>query len=203
MLTTDQKYKFEDTASSLRLSIPYRKLAWHIFGLSFALLFIGTQFLVPYFINTFISDEIYSPTMISFPLAVLLIFVCVLMALELLWLLFGFEVVEVGSNEVAIKHQVFGFGITRKFSLSRVNGIFVSHQDNSDLNYYLDSKEFKFFFLSFKQGKVAINYGKTILGGINTFRFGTNLEEGEAKKIVKLIHEKFPQYIYKKVKNTG
>ena len=203
MITTDQKYKLEDTASSLRLSIPYRKLAWHVFGLSFALLVIATQFLLPYFINTFISDEINSPIMISMPLALILILACVLMILELFWLLFGFEVVEVDSNHVAIKHQVFGFGITRKFSLNRVNGIFVSHQENSDLNYYLDSKEFKFFFLSFKQGKVAINYGKTILGGINTFRFGTNLDEGDAKQIVKLIHEKFPQYIYKKVKNMG
>lgn len=108
-----------------------------------------------------------------------------------------------GSNRIVIKHQVLGLGLARKFSLNRVNGVFVSRQDNSDLNYYLDSKELKFFFLSFKQGKVAINYGKTILGGINTIRFGASLHEGEAKQMVKLIHEKFPQYIYEKSKNTG
>jgi predicted DNA-binding WGR domain protein len=141
--------------------------------------------------------------MLSLPFALILILVSVLMVLELPWLLLGLEIVEVSGNHIVIKHQVLGFGITKKFSLNRVNGVFVSRQDNSDVNYYFDAKELKFFFLSFKQGKVAVNYGKTILGGINTIRFGANLDEGEAKQIVKLIHEKFPQYIYKKSKNTG
>jgi len=149
-----------------------------------------------------ISEAIYPTPMISLPFALILILISVFMVLELLWLLLGLEVVEVGSNHIVIKHQVLGLGFTRKFSSKRVKGVFVSRQD-SDLNYYLDTKEFKFFFLSFKRGKVAINHGETIFGGINTIRFGANLDEGEAKQIVKLIHEKFPQYIYKKSKNTG
>ena len=185
--------------SSLKFSIPYRKFAWRIFGLSFGLLFIATQFLLPYF-TTLISEEIYPAPMISLSFGLILI--SILMVLELLWLLLGLEVVEVDSNHIVIKHQVLGFGLTRKFNLKRVNGVFVSRQD-SDLNYYLDTKEFKFFFLTFKRGKVAINCGKNIFGGINTIRFGANLDEGEAKQIVKLIHEKFPQYIYEKPKNRG
>jgi hypothetical protein len=199
------KYDLESLESFLRFMIPSRKLVGRILILSLAFIFTTGQFLL-LCLNAFVSEPIYTPQMVSFPFALLLMFLSVLVVLELLWLLIGLEVVEVDGNNIVIKHQVLGFGITRKLSLNKVNGVFVSRHYNKDWNNlsdYLASRESRLFFFSFTQGKVAINYGQTVLGGINTIRFGSNLDEGEAKQIVKLIHEKFPQYIYVKSKNTG
>ena len=123
----------------------------------------------------------------------------VLMVAELLWLTLGVEVVEVDNDHIAIRHQIFGIGISRQFYSDNINGVFVSRHKIDWLTY--SDKGFRF--IDFKKGLVAINNGKTTLGEPQTFRFGTALNEAEARQIVVMIHERFVRYQYRRPKTTG
>lgn len=119
-----------------------------------------------------------------------------LVAVELLWELFGVEVIEVDAERIVIQHTIFGLGVSKKLFVKKINGLFLSRQEPdgcSDL--YFSSREYRFW--SFKRGQIAINCGKTIWGGVQTFRFGGILGEPDARQIVSLVHRRFPQYMYR------
>jgi hypothetical protein len=96
---------------------------------------------------------------------------------------------------------MFRYGFSKKLLSTRVDGVFVSSQKIDEQFYWQLSERYKP--LDFKKGMIAIYYGKTLYDRVQIFRFGTNLDKGEAQQIVKLIHEKLPQYIYSKSKNMG
>jgi hypothetical protein len=191
MSTIAQKYKIEKTDSSINLIIPYQKYWVLIFFLS-----LGFFILLGIVVSSFVESDLN----VVLPL----IFFCfvpfaILIFIELIWLLIGKEVIEVNKDCIVIKHQIIGFGLSRKLISNKINGVFVARQNNYGEPAYF--KEIKF--VNFSIGKVAINYGKTIFGGVNTIRFGSNLSEGEAKQIVGIIHESFPCYIYSNPPKTG
>ena len=127
---------------------------------------------------------------------VLLVFPFFLLhCIEFLWLLLGVETLEVHDNYIIIKHLIFGFGIHKKLLSEKVDGVFISRQEDHHQTCLGEYR--RVWFLYFNNGRVAMNYGKTLFSGVNTFRFGAKLHEGEARQIVRLIHEKFPRYVYK------
>lgn len=131
----------------------------------------------------------------------LLLFFIFALAIEWLWLLIGVENIDINSEYIVLKHQIFGVGLSKKFLAEKIDGVFVSRRDNSGLFFSVTYRKIRF--LDFTEGRIAINYGKTALGYVNTFRFGANLTEEETRRIVGLIHERFPQYIYKRSKNIS
>lgn len=193
MDNTLQTYTIDDTASSLTFKSPFRKswftifvLGWSVF-LTFAIcLFSFLNVLLPSKVN--VSDVFVLPlsfVAFLFPAGILALF-------EWLWHIFGFEVATITNDEITIQHQIFGMGISKKLLVQSIDGVFISNQRNDWVTYM--SREFKFF--NFKKGLVAVNYGKTIWGGTRTYRFGSTLKREDAKQVVKLIHERFPQYKY-------
>ena len=200
MLTTFDNFSVEYEGSMMRFSSPYRKLWLNIFGTAIVLftiislfIFLFYSFAIKEIDILFILDNIL--------MYVVLFFIADLLSVEFLWLVIGIEVIEVGSDSIILKHQVFGIGISKKLLPNKIDGVFLSQKDDSTLSYLLSGRETKFF--NFKKGMVAINYGKSFLGDIKTYRFGSNLNEEGAKQIVKMIHDRFPQYIYRGSKKTA
>jgi hypothetical protein len=123
-------------------------------------------------------------------------------ALELLWQLIGREVIEISDEHIVVRHQILGLKITMNFHAGEISGLFVSHAKPNRLAMWFSHRN-PTGSLNFKQGKVAFNRGRTIWGGVKTFRFGTSLDEEEARQLVALIHKRFLQYVYAESKARG
>ncbi len=197
MLTTTQHYTVENLGSSLRFTLPYRK-SWAR-SLVIILVLLGSPLLPLSFIfqPTDLTRQLPLPfivfAMISWAT------LAILMVVELLWFALGLEVAEVDDNHIVIRHQIFGVGISRQLHSDSIHGVFVSRQRNDWFTY----SDRGFRFADFKKGLVAINSGKTIFGEPQTFRFGSILNEAEAKQIVTMIHQRFLRYRYRHQKNAG
>jgi hypothetical protein len=190
MITLPQNYTVETLEESINFSASFKKLWIDIIS-------VGVEILV------FLALVVYAIFNMSVPASFIpfLLLIFVLFVIELLWLLYGVEILEVRNAHIVMKHQIFGFGLSKKFHSNKVNGVFVSQSKMNDQLTWQLSNGFKP--ADFKKGMIAINYGKTLFGRVKTFRLGTSLNEIEAQQIVKIIHEKFPQYKYSSSKKTG
>lgn len=197
MLTKTQHYTVENLGSSLRFTLPYRK-SW-IRSLFIILLLLSAPLLPSLFI--------FQPTALTRQLPLLFIafalimwaIMAVLMVVELLWFTLGLEVVEVDNDHITIRHQIFGVGISKQLYSDNIKGVFVSRHRINWLTY--SDRNFRFF--DFKKGLVAINSGKTIFGEVQTFRFGSVLNEDEARQIVVMIGERFLRYQHRRPKTAA
>jgi len=190
MITLPQNYKVENLEKSINFSVAFIKRWADIIS-------VGVEILV------FLAIVVYAIFNMSIPASFVpfIILMFVLFLIELLWLLYGVEILEVSNAHLVMKHRIFGFGLSKKFRSNKVNGVFVSQSKVNDQFTWQLSNGFKP--ADFKKGMIAVNYGKTLFGRIKTYRFGTNLNEVEAQQIVNLILEKFPQYKYSSIKKTG
>jgi hypothetical protein len=197
MITSSQKYTVENLEESITFSVPFRKLWTDIMGAGIYVLISFAIVAYAIFNRSMPASNMAIPA----PLIPFLILIFVLLVIELLWLLYGVEILEVSNTRIVIKHRIFGFGLSKRFRSNKVGGVFVSRNKIDDQFFFQLSKGFKP--ADFTKGMVAINYGKTLFGRAITYRFGANLTEVEAQQIVNLIREKFPQYKYSPVKKTG
>jgi hypothetical protein len=188
MIKSPQNYTVENSQESINFSVSFKKLWSDIIS-------VGVEILV---FLALVVYAIFNMTIPAFLVPFLILFF-VLFLIELLWLVYGVETLEVRNAHIVMKHRIFGFGFSKKFRSKKVNGVFVSQSKIDDQFFWQLSKGFKP--ADFTKGMVAINYGKTLFGRVKTYRFGANLNEVEARQITNLILEKFPQYYYKKSKN--
>ena len=193
-----QNYTTEYVGSSLEFSSPYRKSWFMIFGLSVSLVGVCV-FLLASILQVFLPEMMNGLFVFPFPFLAVFLPFGVIILIEFLWQLFGVEITEVTESQITLKHYIFGLGISKNLSAQKIDGVFVSNQSNDWLTYM--SRDLKF--INFKKGAVAINYGKTLFGGTRTYRFGSILEREDAKQIVGLIHERFPQYQYRRKRKAG
>ncbi len=205
MLITTPHYKVENLGASIRFISPYRKSEFRAFV---SIISLGSILLLPLLLPIIMPGRIDLALVLRSPVSPIIILAIIfavigviLQLIELLWLVTGLEVVEISENQIIVRHQVIGLGISRKFRSESITGVFVSRQKNDWLTYFPMERGNRF--LDFRKGLIAINYGKTILGKPKTFRFGSSLNHEEAKEIVAIIHQKFLQYKYRNPKNTG
>jgi hypothetical protein len=191
MYTEIRNYIAEDTGSFLKFYLPWRK-SWFKIFLLLPSVVIGIYiiFFSPVW-QAFIYDSVTLLLFLPF-LAILLLFGGLTLT-ELLWQFRGLEIVEIAKNRVTIKHQIFGINISKNLRANKIDGVFVSKKGEE---YWLVFNR-DYEFLNFKKGALAINYGKTLWGSPRTYRFGSILNREDAKRIVQLIHERFPQYKYR------
>ena len=194
---TTPHYTVENLGSSLRFTLPYRE-SWTR-SLVIILLLLSAP-IVP-FLFVFQPTDLTRLLPLPFFVFAMIMWaiLAALMVVELLWFAFGLEVVEVDDNHIVIRHQIFGVGISRELHSENIDGVFVSRQSNNWLTY---SKR-GFRFADFKKGLIAVNSGRTIIGEPRTFRFGSVLNEGEARQIVTMIHQRFLRYQYRRPKDAG
>jgi hypothetical protein len=101
----------------------------------------------------------------------------------LAWQLAGVELVEISSYSLNIRWQIFGLGWTKAYVAGDVRDLRVSPRPL--VRYGRGNHLQSFWNLD---GPITFDYGA------KTVRFGDGVDEAEAKQIVKLIQQQFPQY---------
>jgi hypothetical protein len=103
-----------------------------------------------------------------------------------LWQLVGKEIVEISYEAIKIQRAVAGFGRKKEYLASYIKDLRVSPLA-ADSNYpFGRSRASSFYGLS--GGPLAFDYGA------KTFRFGSGVDEAEAKQILEKIVSRFPQF---------
>ena len=179
MYVDTQHYYVEDMGMILRFEMPCRK-NWPniiLYSVIVALFAYLSRFYVLDFIrgedNT-IMEAFSSPISILYSIFLLLVFLDIL--IEGAWQLSGREVAELNNDFIALRHQIFGVGLTKKYYADKFDGVFVSYKEIR-WHYHLTSRKKSSFFL-FKLGNIALNHGKTLFGGVKTARFGIDPGRG-------------------------
>jgi len=198
MQMTIQNYITEDTGARLKFSSPYRK-SWLMISV-LAMAVAGTFAMFLFLLQQFILPEAGNSLM-AIPLPALIIFLPlgVITVLDLLWHLRGLEIVEITASQITIKHQVLGLSVSKTLPAQSIGGVFVSKLKNDWFTYSARGMKFT----NFKNGAIAINYGKSLFGSVKTYRFGSILARRDAEQVVRLIHKRFPQYKYRGKKSAG
>lgn len=104
----------------------------------------------------------------------------------LAWQLAGKEVISVVGNQLTMKRDLWGFGRLKEFGFEHIQGLRVSPQRFNPFDISAGvSGALRFWGIG--GGSVAFDYGA------KTYRFGSGLDEAEAKLAVDAIAGKAPQ----------
>ncbi len=195
MYSTLGHYTMENMGAMLRFEMPYRKnwLNIVLYALMLAALtYLGVLLAIGFVRNKGIDsiEASSNSTLIFNGLFQAIIFLDIIV--EGAWQLAGREVVEIDGDHIGLRHQIFGIGFTKKYAANQVDRVYSAYQENN-LIYYLTTRKQSSVY-SFRLGNVAFDHGKNLFGRAKSARFGSILDEQEAKQIVALIWQRFPQY---------
>jgi hypothetical protein len=101
------------------------------------------------------------------------------LGLPWVWNIFGREVITVTEEYLSIRHEVLGIGRSRIFDLEHIQTLRYAAP-------VFDYWQVMYAFYGFGQGSIAFDYGA------KTFRFGSNIDEPEAKVLIETIKQRFP-----------
>lgn len=105
--------------------------------------------------------------------------------LILSWQLFGMEVIEISFQGITTNRTILGFGFPKEYSTDHINALRISPNLNTGEMYgWLQAGRG----YGFQGGLLTFDYGA------KTIRFGSGIEEAEAKQIFEEITQRFPQY---------
>jgi hypothetical protein len=110
-----------------------------------------------------------------------------LAALSIAWNWFGREVVVIDEGWMETRHHLFGFSRSRSFELSRIRGL---RYVPSPYNPYSMSASNNWQQCGFGRGTIAIEYDGGPSIGTLTHRFGDQLPEDEAHRIIGTIYQR-------------
>jgi hypothetical protein len=197
-------YVMNDSGTYLQFTCSFEGHWWEksriIAGLFSLIMFTTIIILILFWPGSIYTGGVWPIVWISLFLLFLLVEIEHLIV-ELFWQFAGKEVMEISQDGIVVRHQIFGLGILRRYRIDKLSSVFVTR-------YKVDYDWFDIFIIYppfsicwFKYGKVAFNYGCCwLVGGPNTFRFGTGLGWKEATQIVSIIYNRFPQYQFKQSK---
>ena len=97
-----------------------------------------------------------------------------------LWMLAGKERIILGSSTLCIKREVFGFGVTRTYELSRVRNLRVSAERGAPQGLEAGLRSW-----GLTGGLVAFDYGQKVV------RFGASVDDAEAWAIVERMKQRY------------
>jgi hypothetical protein len=197
MLTPSQNFTLDERDTSLRFVFPHRDPAlatlWTVASVVIGMLIIGM--LIFGFIMFALPETqsgIANPGPIFWLESLAFLIAGASFFVEIFWYLNGQEIVEINQNGISIRHQVFGFNLTKNFSAQEISCVFASRRRDAWVEFNANLRYDRFFI--FRHGKIAFNIGATLLWKINTQRFAVYLDPNESRQIVALIRHKFPQY---------
>jgi hypothetical protein len=189
------KHTCEDLGNELIISIPSLKIWFLIIFMGFWLILwlvvVGVSL-----IGTFLFNRI-GPDVPSTPVLILLIFIWVLIAgfviHTIAWQVSGREVVKVTTQSLAIRAVALGRGSQKEYSASYIKDLRVS---SSNMDFFHPMMMWYGYSYPYpwpghhhnNMGSIAFDYGA------RTFRFGSGVDEAEAKQILAEIQQKYPQY---------
>jgi len=118
-------------------------------------------------------------------------FVLPLQNLDLLWGLFGQEVIEVDDDGITVKHRLFGVDIRHALPADKVKGLYLdTFQNNWSGRLFRDRRR---GFWYYNQGKISLNT-RSMLGFTRHYRVGRLLSDEEAERVTTFILQKYPKY---------
>jgi hypothetical protein len=194
MFETSERYQMDDADGMIYLIMPYRK-QWHqIFSLFIGILLSGCM-MIPIIIILYTSGmahALFTEQPVALILPFMLFGILLLVAfIEIIWQLTGREIITITDEYFQIRHQIPGFGVTKKIPAARISEVHVSGQP--DLWHAFWTRRSSAFW-DYKRGRISINCERTILGEVQTYRFGSILDTNDSKHIVETILERFPRY---------
>ena len=183
---TAPKHKTEILGDRLTISVPSpRPWVLSIFvGLGVVFFIISGVIILGGLVTN--SDGFEGPI---FLLVILIIFWTVaggLMIYQFAWQISGKEVIEITTQSIIISRVVLSLRTPKEFSSEYIKDLRAS-TSNVDLNPYLVGYS-GFYGWRYELGSLAFDYGS------RTFRFGSGIEEAEARQIIAEIQQKYPQY---------
>lgn len=101
-----------------------------------------------------------------------------------LWNLIGREIIEIDSESLRIKRAVGSVGPLREFSLGHVRALRVAPVGFSPFDFASGMR-----FWGVGGGSIAFDYGA------KTYRFGSALDEAEAKQVLARIGDRLPREV--------
>jgi hypothetical protein len=166
------------TADGMQVRIRGQRKSYGLFLLVFwALLFFS--FLATGFDAASRSHGQVDYFALFFPLLVMVLFF-----IPVIWFMLSVEVVRINSRELAVGRKLLGLGRMREFELASVKDLRSSPQIMPWGGYGM-----QYMTLFQSGGAIAFDYG------FKTYRFGSGLEEAEAKYLVKEIGLRFPALV--------
>lgn len=165
----------------LVITIPSRKNWLYIPFLAFWLMFWAAGWISAF------SSLFMTPGVVSGFLLIWLTFWTiggVYAIITLLWLLAGKEIIQLSTYALVLRREVVGIGTTRRYLSLDVRDLRVS--PTAGHGWYGRRQTFNTVW--HLDGPIAFDYGA------KTLRCGGGVDEAEAKQIVKLICQHFPQY---------
>lgn len=174
------RFKIEDAGNSLRIIIPSAR-PW----LRVILLGIETIVIVALW---FFAFSIKYPVCGLFLVGWFTIIGVVPICRAWLWLISGKEIIEVNSQSISARFQMWGYDRSRGgYLATHIEGLRVL-PPNRDPLLYSWQPMLSAFPVEKIEGPVAFNFGAIIV------RWGSEVGEAEAKQIVAAIQLRFPQY---------
>ncbi|MDH5507993.1 MAG: hypothetical protein OEZ02_12300 [Anaerolineae bacterium] len=181
---TKPRHTLEDTGEGLRIVIPTRE-KWYFINPKIIAL-VGTLILIKTLLDAFIFHPYESVTPLGEYIVifntipneikgVLALFgvMAISFVLVISWHIFGREVIEVSSQALICKRELFSVGNPKKYSAKNIKDMRISP---------FQSRSF------IQVGPLAFDYGA------KTIRIGGGIDEAEAKQILAAIVARFPQY---------
>jgi phage shock protein PspC (stress-responsive transcriptional regulator) len=184
------KHKTEDLGNKLIISIPNMKLWFLIIYFGFCLIFLAFGDFVVLGILIFNRNG-WDKTTIPF-LVLVAVFLTIaggFMIYSLAWQISGKEVIEITTQSITIRKVSLGPSFPKEYSANYIKELRVS-SSNMNTNHLMLIWAYGYTppWQNYNIGSLAFDYGA------RTFRFGSSVDEAEAKQIVAEIEQKYPQY---------
>ncbi len=179
---SEPRHTVEDNGDGLCITIPSPKRRYAILATGFGLIWV-------IIIAPFASRSFFGPSYDGeswFPLAVMAVFVLAVLyaVVSLLWLLFGVEMIKVDRDGIKTRRQVFGLGRAHDYDgehIRRLRAAPIVYATTYRSNFTSE-------YLGLAGGQIAFDYGA------KTVRFGSGIDEAEARMIVEAITQRFHRY---------
>lgn len=101
-----------------------------------------------------------------------------------LWLVTGKEEVEVDGQAITIRHRILGLSRPKSFLVDHIRDVRIGPAIHSSILGWPRAPGI----WGIAEGSIAFDYGA------RTFRFASGADEAEAKQILRIIWDRFPQY---------
>ncbi len=182
-------YRLEDTRECLILRMPAHK-QWFAMVVVAVLLF-G-------FLYFFVDNVAYSIAkqwhassfglIVSLVVYALLFLALLTWSVDLYWQLKGQEVVEISAGSIAIHHQAGSLKVSRSCKPGQIEAVRLTARKVDCKPGFFRTQDFLFW--SYRFGRLEVAYRTGDKGVIKHYRFGSALNDAEARKLVGVIQER-------------
>jgi hypothetical protein len=186
---TSPRHACAELGNEFVISIPSPKY-WAIIlfkGFALTTWAVLEYFFIGYLISS-LTEPDQPPVLFFIPLVIFLTAFGAFLIHDFAWQISGREIVEVTNKSITIRRVALGVGPSREYSAAYIKEL---HASPTNINFNrLTQRNYDYSYPWHKNdiGTLAFDYAA------GTFRFGSGVDEAEAKQILAEIQQKYPQY---------